>query len=587
MNQLRQVLANINKHLGALTVSQKLLIGTLCVLGVMTLLLVSRYAGDRKMTPLLPGMAAADQDRAATYLDTVGVTYTRDAQQQVLVPVESRTSLLARLGSDRKLPDDTTLLFRNLADKQHWMMPRSQLDQMYLIAVQNEMASVISSFPGVESAHVMLTNPEPRGLGSPSRKPSAQVTVFTRANAGLDQGTVDALADLVAGGVAGLDPADVRIIDGTKRRRYRAKIGDELSASSSFEQVVKIEQRVQDKLMEQLGYIDGVMIAVNAHVDTSRLESREKRVLPKGQGTESLIAKETTSSTSSRSGARGAEAGVRSNAGMDLASGGAGATNSTTNESTTEFENAVGTRETVTSDPSGRPTKIFVSVSVPRDWVAQVVKQAKAVDPAGAGGGGGGGGAGAPAPEPTNDEINQAWPAEQQRIRDLVAPLVATAVADPTGAAAAQAGEVVVSLIPVALAGLGGGGVGGVGGGASLGSSGSGGLVGTVVGGGIVKYVSLGGLAAVALVMMLLTVRKAGKTEALPSAQEIVGIPPALATVSDLVGEAGESDSAIEGIEVDDSQIKATKMLEQVADLIKSNPRDAGILFNRWVSPES
>ncbi len=595
MNQLRQILANIGKHLGALTVSQKLLIGALCVVGVMTLLLVSRYAGDRKMVALLPGMPAAEQERAAAHLETLGVTFTRDAQQQVVVPVEQRNSVLARLGSDHKLPDDTTLLFRNLAEKQNWMMPRSQLDQMYLIAVQNEMAAIISGFPGIESAHVMLTNPEPRGLGAPTRKPSAQVTVFTRSNAGLDQGTVDALADLVAGGVAGLDPADVRIVDGAKRRRYRAKTGDEVSATSGFEQVVKVEQRVQDKLMETLGYIDGVMIAVNAHVDTARQESREKRVLPKGSGTESLVSKETTSTSSSGQSTKGAEPGVRSNAGMDIATGPSGnSTNTNTSESTTEFENAVGTRDTVTIDAKGQATRIYVSVSVPRDWVAQVVKQSKAVaapaagDPAAA----------TPAaPEPTTDEINQAWPAEQQRIKDLVAPLVATAAGDAAGgggAAAAQAGEVVVSMIPVALSGLPGTGGGGGGGGGGWGASGAssagggvGGLVNGALGGGLVKYIGLGALAVVSLGMMLMMVRKAGRTETLPSAQEIVGIPPALATVSDLVGEAGESDSAIEGIEVDDMQIKTKKMLEQVADLIESNPRDAGMLFNRWVSPEA
>jgi flagellar biosynthesis/type III secretory pathway M-ring protein FliF/YscJ len=589
MNQLRQMLANIGKHMGKLSVSQKLLIGALCVLGVMTLLLVSRYAGDRKMVALMPGMPAAEQDKAAANLDMLGVAYERDTQQQVVVAAESRTSVLARLGSDHKLPDDTSLMFRNLAEKQNWMMPRSQLDQMYLIAVQNEMAAVIAGFPGIDSAHVMLTNPEPRGLGAPGRKPTAQVTVFTKASGGLDQNTVDALADLVAGGVAGLDPADVRIIDGAKRRRYRAKAGQEISAESGFEQVVKVEQRVQDKLMETLSYIDGVMIAVNAHVDTTRQESREKRVLPKGSGTESLVSKETTSTTASGSpGARGAEPGVRSNAGMDLATGpGGGGTTSTTSETTTEFDNQVGTRETVTSDPKGRATKIFVSVSVPRDWVAKVVGQGKAAGTSA----GGGGGAATPAAEPTSDEITQAWPAEQQRIKDLVAPLVATAAGDGSGTPGVQAGEVVVSMIPVAMASLpaggGGGGGGGAGGGAS-GASVGGGMVGNLLGGGggMVKFVGLGALALVSLAMMLMMVRKAGRAETMPSAQEIVGIPPALATGSDLVGEAGESDSAIEGIEVDDTQIKTKKMLEQVSDLIKSNPRDASVLFNRWVSPE-
>ena len=65
-----------------------------------------------------------------------------------------------------------------------------------------------------------------------------------------------------------------------------------------------------------------------------------------------------------------------------------------------------------------------------------------------------------------------------------------------------------------------------------------------------------------------------------------MGIPPALDPGSDLVGEADERDTAMSGIEIDDEELKVSKMLEQVSDLVKTNPNTAATVFNRWMSPE-
>jgi flagellar biosynthesis/type III secretory pathway M-ring protein FliF/YscJ len=106
-------------------------------------------------------------------------------------------------------------------------------------------------------------------------------------------------------------------------------------------------------------------------------------------------------------------------------------------------------------------------------------------------------------------------------------------------------------------------------------------------GGGMIDKVVLGVLAVVALGMMLMMVRKAGRRIEMPSAEELAGIPPALDTKSDLVGEADESETAMAGIEVGEAEIKATKLREQVSDLIQKSPDVAGKMLNRWISVES
>jgi flagellar biosynthesis/type III secretory pathway M-ring protein FliF/YscJ len=589
VDQFRRIFATIQTQAARLTVSQKLAIGSLAVVAAMTLLLVSLYAGRAEMVELLPGSTPEERTQAVAYLQSVGIRVV-DSGGKVMVPAESKHAALAQLQQGRKLPSDTQLLFRNLADKQHWMMPRSQLDQLASQALMNELALVVSNFPGIDHASVFISSPEPRGLGAAARKPTANVTVHTRPGVTLSQETVNSLADLVAGATAGLDPADVRIIDSAKGRRYRAQSEDDLAAGAStyLEHVIKVEQRVQDKLADALRYIDGVIVTVNAQVDLSRRESRTHKVLPRGQGTESLIASETTSTTTQTTATAGIEPGVRPNTAMDISRSTAGPATGLSEEHTeTTFENAVGTRTDVTFDPKGRPTKINATVSVPRTWAEQLARQRRAA--------GGPGGAGANADAPlTEAEVLEAWKAEEERLTRALQPLVETAATEsPDGASGGVvAGTVVVSMIPVAVPGLGSGLIPDTAGGGLLGSAS--GALGTIAswtgvraGSALIKTVALSVLAVIALGMMVLMVRKAARPEPLPTPEELTGIPPPIAASLDIVGEAAEGDTAIEGIEIDDSSLRSKKMLEQVSELIKKDPTHAATLFNRWVSTES
>lgn len=585
MDQLRRILDTIGKSLGKLGPSQKLLIGALVVIVLMSLFVVSQYAGSPKMVSVLTGGTSEDRQRVAGYLETQGITYKTEGDK-VLVPVEKQYAVLAQLQRASALPADKKLSFASLMDSQDWMRSRSQLDQRFTIALSNELSQVIKNFPGITDASVFISVPPTTGLGAATRRPTAQVTVFTHQGSGLDQGSVDALADLVAGSVAGLSVGDVKIINGTTRRRYRANQAGDFAATTYLEQAAKVEERVQNKIVEHLSpFIPNVIVSVNAIVDASRKESRTDSVLPKGEGTQALVKSESTDTRTSTESAGGAEPGVGANIGLDInRAGGAGSggrSNTSDETSKTEYENLAGHKVETRVDAQGRPLKINVAVSVPKDYVAEILA-AKASAGAGAGGGGGAGGT-APKP-PTDAEIDQAWEAERPKLEEMLRPLIETEVGQAAGGPTAAPGSLVVSLIPVTMASAtptGGGNTAGLGG--ILGGGSGGGLLGNS----LVKQVALGGLAAVSIGLMLLMVRKAGRSQPMPTAEELVGIPPALAPGSDLVGEAEESDTAMSGIEVDDEELRVSKMLEQVSDLVKSNPSSAATVFNRWMTPEA
>lgn len=580
MDQLRRVLGLIGSQVGKLTPTQKLLIGSLCVIVLMSLFLVSQYAGRQRMVELIPTGTPEDQAKAADYLESAGIPYEFGASKKVLVAAERKYPTLARLAKAQALPGAAIIDRNSVIERKSWLDPKSVQDQIYLTAVCNELGQVIRNFPGIERADVFIAAPESSGLGAPVRKPVATVTVFPVAGSKLDQGTVDALADLVAGTTTGLDPRSVNIIDGVNRRSYRAGAANEFSASAYMEQVVVVEERVRDKIVEHLGrFISGVVVSVNAIVDGSRTETRTEKALPKGQGTTSVPVEEETTSTTSTSGSRPASPGLSSNAPMDIEYAGGGSGGSTSDEtSKVRSEVKIGTEVTHKQMPRGRPTKINVSVSVPRDYVAEVLRQRKAAGGAGA----------AAAPEVTETEIETEWSGRLARdLEKMIGPLVQTT--DISGTAM-EAGEVVVSLIPIALASVGPNGPRGGAGPGAAGAGGGGGMfegVSALASSGVLKQVLLGGLAVLSIGMMFVLVRKAGKAAPMPTAEELVGIPPALQPDSDLVGEADEGETAMMGIEIDSEELKRQKMLEEVAELVKSNPQVAVGVFNRWLTPEN
>lgn len=571
MERLKQILATIGSQLGKLSVTHKLLIGSLVVVALMALFLVSQYAGSPKMVELLPGASADAIGRARAYLETAQLPYTNEGGK-VMVPVERQMSILAALGEAGKLPDDASITFRNYIEKQNWMNPKSENDRIFNTALENTLALLIKNFNGIDTATVFIDAPEPRGIGATFRKPTASVIVFTRGGGALSQSTVDAIVASVVSAKAGLEPKSVNVTDGTTGRRFVARDDQDFTASSYMEHVAKFEDYVQGKISNHLAYIRGVSIAVNAQVDVRKTTSRNKTVKPKGAGSETLIAKENSANTNSTQAASGGEPGIGANIRLDIRNGGSEGNSTKDETADTEYDTEFGIKEDQIVDPRGMPTKINAAIGVPRDYVVQLWEQAQGTNAAGK--------------TPTEADLKPIFDAEKARLEKDIAPLIETDA--PAGGATDQplkAGTVVVSMIPVPIPGAGGsgGGGGGSGGGADGASSLGGG--GTLALSGWIKQAVLGVLALLAMGMMVMMARKATKPLDLPTAEEIVGIPPAL-TTNDLVGEAEESDTAMVGIEVDDDELKVKKMLDQVGDLVKTKPNEAATLFTRWVQPE-
>lgn len=561
MESLRTAMANIGEQLGKLSPSQRMLIGSLCVIAVMALFLVGQYAGKGEMVELMP---AEGNGQVLATLRGGGIQ-AEERDGQVYVPPNARRAAMAQLGEAGMLPNDTTILFGNLIDKQSWQNSRQQNQQIFNIALQNELGRTIALWDDIASATVMIDAPDANGIGRVYRAPTASATVFTADGSAIKQNTVDAIAQFIAGAKAGLDAKNIRVIDGTTGQQRRVRDEEMMSGNTYLERVAAVEMQTRQKLGDLLSYIPGVIVTVTAQVDVTRVSEQRNEVLPKGEGSLALLSKETIDEESMQGTSQGAEPGVRSNQTADINRGGGSGTSTNSNQAETEFATEFGRTVKSIVDPRGHPTMLAASVAIPRGYIVGLIQATLAAPAEGE------------EPEPiTEAQIDQRFELERERISAAIRPHVRTGVAGVQ-----TEGDVVVSLIPLDIAMGGPVQSAGVMGMLTGGGGGGGGLI--AMGGGMVDTIVLGVLSLVAVGMMLMMVKKSGKRQDLPTAEELVGLPPTLEADSDLIGEAEEGDSPMTGIEIGDGEVEQVKLREQVSTMVAEKPEVAATLVSRWL----
>jgi flagellar M-ring protein FliF len=547
------MLEQIREQLGGLQLVHRMLLASFVVIMLMTMFVVTQYAGSRQFVELAPGLTTDQQTQAVQHLQASNVEY-KQVNGELRVPLEQRYAILGQMQQSGALPDDTTLLFNTLLENQSWTQTSTQHRQTYLIAKQNELAKVISGMRGIRSASVMIDSPKRVGLGQTVRLPTAAATVFTASGGSLDQQTVDAVAGLIASSEAGLSIERVRVIDGSNNRQLRARSDDSAIAGTYLEVQEKIEKKSRDQLLDLLQYIDGVIVAVSAHVDVRSTSSQTTRVLNPGEGTVTSPVNESSTERIQQNMARGAEPGVRSNVGLDIASGDALGSSFQETVTDSQLETEYGRTTEQVVDPRGMATRINASINVPRSYYVRLFQMQNP-----------------DADNPSDADMQSLVDDETQRIHASVAPLVespsdetsstvtVSMIPDPVLASTAQAGSGFMQAFSTD-------------GGGSLAISGP------------IKTLALGLLAVGALAIMGLTLRKTNKPQHLPTPEELVGMPRTIATESDIVGEADEAEAALTGIELSEDDLRKSKVQEQVQKVITEQPKESSMILSDWIS---
>ncbi len=555
MNALRRSLGLVGEHLGRIPVTARLLIGALMVILVLALALVAQLTGTSAMAPL--GIKPEARAAAIQHLSASGVPH-QDQDGEILVPAARQQEILAQL-ADREVISGDQIDFQTLFKESNPFLTREEAQKRYLVIKMNVLSGMISRFRGIERATVVIDDSARKGFGQSFVPPTAAVTVMPR-GAELSQDQVEAIAHLVSGSHAGLDVAAVKVIDARNGTAHSARDAQSRGTEKYMEARLKAEAHARQKLLSLLGYIQGVIVEVNAMVDATQENSSitgydEPKIGPLRESSEleESLGQQVTG-----------EPGMQTNIGRELPRG-TTVRKDKREASDVQSEPKFGNKQLNVVDSKGYPLKINASILVPRSYFVANYRihnnDAQA--------------------QPDDAALAPLVASEIDNIKSSVEPLVDTRAFENAvlGTVVVQMfsdlGNVTAAIVP-----------GAVGADTAGRATGAGtGALGGLVEGGLLERVGLAALALVALLMMLFMVRKASRTEELPSAAEVAGVPPTLPTDEDeLVGEAGEADVALEGVELDDSTLRRQQMLDQIGTMIQQNPDEVAGLLRRWIS---
>jgi flagellar M-ring protein FliF len=233
-------------------------------------------------------------------------------------------------------------------------------------ALQGELERTIMSLDAVVAARVHISQPEKTIFASKAQDPAASVLLKLKPGSELDKKQIKGITNFVAGGVEGLKPDNVTIIDEFGNLlSARPEEGDDFGADATRLQYVReVErgyvQRIESMLAKVLG--PGKVVArVTAELDFSSSEREEESYDPGGR----VIRSERSIEEGSGAEQRGGIPGVVSNLSNDpkaLAQGDATTEQNSRKENVKNFE--ISRAITRSSQARGKLVRLSTAVLV-------------------------------------------------------------------------------------------------------------------------------------------------------------------------------------------------------------------------------
>lgn len=553
MDLFKAQLERIQKQLSSLTPSQKMLTVAMVAIVVMTLVWWGHYAGEPEMEPLLPQAISSDElPRVEMELDAKGIKHTMSGDR-LLVPADRKVEAVASLMYAHALPRNAKDGFDEVLKNINPFMSQSQSDKVWNRGKELTVSQIISLFPDVSEAHVMIDPTREVRIGG-GVDPSATVTITTRSGNKVPQQLVDAAADVVQGAQSSLPRNKIRVVvDGVPRRVRQddAVAGGGMFADDQQESIQKSEMHFEEKIRNHFTDIPGLMVSVTVKLNTTRVMEDSETYDGKGAISKPIETYNKTNETTGGAGS-GGEPGVAANTGLTVnptaASASSGGPTSNQEENKEKLQLFVPKTETHRATPAGDSSAVAAAVRVPLGYFAALYTR----DNPGV-------------KDPTEAQMRPLIDQQLPKIRRDV--MMCTALKSENDVAV----ETYFDPAPVQAAA----------------QTPTAGVSIALFGGSHLKEIILGVLALISLFMVSMVVKKGTPAPAVasaPAASSAPGPTPALDAGNELAGEVGSGGTTLDGMELDDDAIRTQQMLEQVSSLVKENPDSAATLVKRWLN---
>ena len=559
IERFRESVKDVSARIGAMDVSARLLVGSIGIILVMGLFLVSQYAASPSMSSIKvkpeEKLVAMDVIRERGYLAEDG------GNDIIRVPMAKQAEIKTWLEKNGYAP---SLDEEDPVTESGSMLSAREREILQQEARRRDAEKSIRMIRGIEAVNLVYNPGESKSRILKGAKPAtASITVMPSGTGVIDQGLASQIGSVAAHGL-GVQLKNITVIDGINNNSFRFDEGSAGGRRNYLESTRAWEYETTNRLMQlvRVSYPQAE-VAVNSQIllaDITEVETDPGKPV----STDSYIESDETS-TPVAGGRGGQTPGFAANSGVNapVAIGGAASGNPATRESERRVKDVRFPFSQRTTDQlADFPVKIAASVVIPEQAVVAELRGELGEEA-----------------EIGPSLISARADQIQSKYMGLLVPLV-----DTSGFRDGTLGEVNVQVFPFAdwqapgeVSTATGGGFG-----ETLGSMAEGGM------GNAIKNAGLVGLALLSLAMMFMMVRRNGGGETLPTAEDLAGVPPVLEDDhAEVVGEADEAAPALVGVELDDEDLRRKQMLEQLNQLIKKEPSEVAVLLRRWMRTES
>ncbi len=254
------MLGAVWSHVASLSARARWTVAALAVAVVCGALVLALTAGRGQMVPLdSPVFPASELGPARGMLADCGIA-SRVVSGRLRVPAAHLAAARDVLAPLARRPQDALEALSALAEEGDIWRTAAQNDKRWHAAKMGALSRLVETFPSVARATVLYEPGYPRGLGG-GQEPTAAVKVTMRPGATLARSVAGAIADLVAGSIAGLSSRNVHVVDGSGRS-YRFDAASE-QADRQLRERRAVETYYHEKIHAALAYIDKVVIGVS------------------------------------------------------------------------------------------------------------------------------------------------------------------------------------------------------------------------------------------------------------------------------------------------------------------------------------
>lgn len=332
--------------------------------------------------PLLEGykFTASEMQEAIRAFGPTRTDYEIQAGQ-IYVPRSKESDYLSALAAGNAYPENFYKAFDDyVTNERTWWSSQADAQRQIFMAKQRILAKMISSFPEIGEASVVVTDPPTMGMRRTGpRKATVRVTMLGRVP--LSPLRVEEIKHMVASSFEGLEPGAVYVAgDALLGKAGAGGMSGDACVDTTLAKLnnphlqskESYAECIEHDILRMLGHLEGVSVVANVEVDLDKRIDQRIKQFEKG----TVVSRDTTTRSSETAGGagRGAEPGVRTNvdepgvAPNQGASAGGGGGNVETDETSRE-EMVPNTIETTKEIAGLTPKKVGVVISLPRRYL--------------------------------------------------------------------------------------------------------------------------------------------------------------------------------------------------------------------------